>query len=955
MSAFVQTCDTSCLCGGAPAEAPVAVDNRPGLSSISYRIGTWGTFRAAMIAGLSQSQYPQLAGLSTRDPGDFSIALLDAFASVGDVLTFYQERIANEAYLRTATERMSVGYLAGLIGYQPRPGVAASTYLAFNLDTSTGAPATSVIPSGTQVQSVPGAGQTSQIFETTTTIDARPAWNSLTPILTQMRLPAINDVSIYLQGTTTNINPGDGVLIVGGEKEGNPNSNAWDFRRVVSVAADAANNRTLVLFDHPLGSASSSPAQIAVRFFAFRQRAALWGHNAMDVNLAAKALAPSTSSSPTLPSPWAETPLKATGANAAVVQFDAVYPQIAPNAPQSSVSSWIVLTTVAVPVPPAAQSLNAWTELYEVTSVAEQSQSLFLLSGKCTTVGLSGPQINRFAPRWASAFVQSEEIAIAESPYRSPNDAGLPSTGLTLQAGMPSLLEGSLIELSQYVDGLSEGQPLIFTGKRAHIQLAYGVKANTLSLVPIDPAASPIPLSYMQVLEVMAPPVQQPGQTVVLSLQTLDGQSGTLTAQISQFQLVPAPATATTVSEMATLESASSYTDPTDGTSTTSLLLATALANSYDRTTVGINANVAPATHGATVNEVLGAGDGSQAFQTFTLKQSPLTFVPAANAVGAASTLIVSVNDVAWSGVGHLYGQSPSSRVHVTEIADDGTTTIEFGDGNNGARLPTGAQNVLATYRVGLGVAGNLPAGALTLLAARPLGVQAVTNPVPAAGGGDPELLADARANAGLTIQTLDRVVSLADYQSFAQAFAGVGKASADYVWDGSRRSVLITLAAADGSTIDPTATLAQTLISALGLAGDPWVSVLVASYRNVTFELGLSVAIEPDYANASSDVLAAVEAALRAAFSFAQRNFGQPVMFSEVVNVAQNVTGVLAVGIADFYRTDSPPAPNAPTVVSPGLPCAGAQPPIANTSPPQGAELLTLDPGPLLSLTVMS
>lgn len=948
MSAFVQTDDTSCACGGAPAQAPVAVENRPGLSSISYRIGTWGTFRAAMIAGLSQSQYPQLAGLSTRDSGDFSIALLDAFATVADVLTFYQERIANEAYLGTATERMSVGYLAGLIGYQPRPGVAASTYLAFSLDTSTGAPATSIIPSGTQVQSVPGAGQTSQIFETTTTIDARPAWNSLTPILTQLRLPAVNDVSIYLQGTTTNINPGDGVLIVGGEREGNPNSNAWDFRRVVSVAADAANKRTLVRFDRALGTASSSPAQVAVRFFVFRQRAALWGNNAMDCRLAEKALGKK-------PSPWAETPLQATGTNAAVVQFDAVYPQITPNAPQSSVSSWIVLSTVAVSAPPAANSLKEWTELYEVTSVTEQSQNLFLLSGKCTTVGLSGPQINRFAPRWASAFVQSEEIAIAESPYQSPNNAGLPSTGLTLQAGMPSPLEGSVIELSQYVDGLSEGQPLIFTGKRVHIQLAYGVKANTLSLVPIDPAASPIPLSYMQVLEVMAPPVQQPGQTVFLSLRTLAGQTGTLTAQTNQFQLIPAPATAATVSEMATLESASSYTDPTDGTSTTSVLLAKALANSYDRATVGINANVAPATHGATVNEVLGAGDGAQAFQTFTLKQSPLTFVPAANTVGAASTLVVSVNDVTWKGVDYLYGQSPSSRVYVTEIADDATTTVEFGDGNEGARLPTGAQNALATYRVGLGVAGNLPAGALSLLAARPLGVQSVTNPVPAAGGGDPELLADARANAGLTIQTLGRVVSLTDYQSFAQAFAGVGKASANYVWDGRRRSVLITLAAADGSTIDPTATLAQTLISALGLAGDPWVSALVVSYRSATFQLGLSVAIEPDYVNASSDVLAAVEAALRAAFSFGQRNFGQPVMFSEVVNVAQNVTGVLAVGIADFYRTDSPPGPNAPTVASPGLPCAGAQPPVANTSPPQGAELLTLDPGPLHNLTIMS
>ncbi len=130
----------ACGCGAEPPLTPVTIDNRPGLSAIAYRIGTWGTFRAAMIAGLSQSAYPQLAALSTRDPSDFSLALLDAWAVTADVLTFYQERNANEAYLRTAVERMSVGLLAGLIGYQPRPGVAASTQLAFMLDTAPGAP-----------------------------------------------------------------------------------------------------------------------------------------------------------------------------------------------------------------------------------------------------------------------------------------------------------------------------------------------------------------------------------------------------------------------------------------------------------------------------------------------------------------------------------------------------------------------------------------------------------------------------------------------------------------------------------------------------------------------------------------------------------------------------------------------------------------------------------------------
>ena len=70
-----------------------------------------------------------LAGLTTRDPSDPSIALLDAWAVVADVLTFYQERIANEGYLPTALERRSLLELSRLIGYRLRPGVSASVRL----------------------------------------------------------------------------------------------------------------------------------------------------------------------------------------------------------------------------------------------------------------------------------------------------------------------------------------------------------------------------------------------------------------------------------------------------------------------------------------------------------------------------------------------------------------------------------------------------------------------------------------------------------------------------------------------------------------------------------------------------------------------------------------------------------------------------------------------------------
>ena len=118
---------------------------------------------------------PELRGLTTRGSGDPAIALLDGWATVADVLTFYQERIANEGYLRTATERRSILELARLVGYALCPGVAASVYLAFTLEDNYEVD----ISIGARAQSLPGPGELPQSFETGEMLEARAVWNRL--------------------------------------------------------------------------------------------------------------------------------------------------------------------------------------------------------------------------------------------------------------------------------------------------------------------------------------------------------------------------------------------------------------------------------------------------------------------------------------------------------------------------------------------------------------------------------------------------------------------------------------------------------------------------------------------------------------------------------------------------------------------------------------------------------
>src|SRR5829696_5885868 len=179
---MTRPCD---CCEGPRAETPRSTANRPGLSKLDYRVGTHGTFFATMQARMSSQNNPPLAALKTRERSDPSIALLDAWAMVGDVLTFYQERIANEGYLRTATERRSVLELARLVGYRLKPGLSASVYLAYTLEPTQD---NTVIDIGNKAQSLPGPGEFPQIFETAEKLIARSGVNLMKPRLTQPQL-----------------------------------------------------------------------------------------------------------------------------------------------------------------------------------------------------------------------------------------------------------------------------------------------------------------------------------------------------------------------------------------------------------------------------------------------------------------------------------------------------------------------------------------------------------------------------------------------------------------------------------------------------------------------------------------------------------------------------------------------------------------------------------------------
>lgn len=887
MSSFANPMDPVALetCGCCePTPSPAPVFNRPGLPALSYRIGTQATFLSRMLSDLHANTLldrTSLVALTTRAPDDPAIALLDAWATVADVLTFYQERIANEGFLRTATERLSVLQLARAIGYELSAGVAASTYLAFTLQDAPGSPASVAIAKGTKVQSVPPQGKLPQTFETIEDIVARPGWNALHPKTTyQLRFPA-GASSHFLQGTSTRLQPGDSILIVGDERLKDATEDRWDYRIVTKVTPYPDLNITQVTWIPGLGGGGVLPAASNPKLYAFRQRAHIFGYNAPDWRSMStdvkKAYDPSTQDPPN-PGQSTDWPGLNPFNTGFTFELDAVYPRIL-------VGSWVAL------VQQYGQELTPIKELYRVLNAAPVSVADFTLAGQATRLELdSNDHLTEFGRRQTAVFAQSEELPWVDSPFTNPDgaDAIVTLNDPVSQRSIDPVGGSDRIHilLDRVVHGLAHQQTLIISGKWIRLK----VTSSGLELVSPDGTTAK-PILVAETLQVLGATLAAQDGTRIWHVRvksTLD--EGYVTAPPSSFTFYAADKSDPIVSEAVVVDAV----DLVDGGASSEITLLTAVQNIYEPQTVTIYANIARATHGETVKEVLGSGDTGQPNQSFSLKKPPLTHVSASTPSGAQSTLQVRVDDVLWAESPSLYGLGPRDNDFIVRIDDNAKPTITLGDGLSGQRPPTGVENITAVYRSGIGLDGNVDSGVLTMLLTRPLGVRSVNNPLPATGAAAPEHLAQARNNAPLKVQTLDRIVSLEDYENFAAGFAGIGKAESAAIWNHDKRIVFLTVAGADGSALDPSSAVLQNLQLAIAEFHDPVQQVQIGPYTNLTFKLQATVLVDPRYI--IDQVIANVQTALIDTFSFAKRNFSQPVTGAEVVTVMQDVTGVVAV-----------------------------------------------------------
>jgi hypothetical protein len=840
-----------------------AVTNPRGHTSIRYQIASYGTLREGMLREVSRD-VRYLRDLNTRDPADPTIALIDGWAMAGDVIGFYAERIANESYLKTATERRSIRSLARLIDYELRPGKAAEADLAFALEDAPGAPAEVTIPVGVKVNSIPGPGETMVTFETVEEIVARPGLNAMRP--RSSRPQTLDDVEaasgarcagqlgevrrgdwlILARGATqllkrvevVTLLPPEGVTQIDFEEDpARPPVLLLPIMATVtffpsmfgqslaqpllaaqvhgftrdqsSFEADLASSRIDVLQLSAYLSYYQAPtfnlATLTDGLFRFKSRAAVFGHNVV------------------LPT----TVAKMNGAFwLRRLHLDVELPELRPD-------GWIAL--VAPGLTPFIARVGT------VETVTARSDKF---SARVTRVTLSSD----LPAGWSNVDVSDVTVLVDSRPLVL---APLPVT---------EDVTGSNLPLDAFHAGLAVGRPVAVTGERADLPGVVESQLHDIAQILLE-----------------------------------DGY--------------------------------------------TRLVLASAITGPFRRDSVTVNGNVALATHGETGGQSLGHGDASQTSQRFRLPIIPLTHIGAANPSGVAAALSIWIGGILWSELDSLREAGPLDRVYALSYGEDGATYVQFGDGVNGRRLPTGTNNVVAVWRKGLGADGMVRAGQLSLLSGAPQGVKGVTNPLPATGAADGETLDDARANAPLSVMTLDRIVTLRDYEDFARSFAGVAKAHAIWAYVGTSRAVFLTVAAIDGAVMAERDI--ANLRDAIARASDSATAIRISPHIPAWFKLEANIRVFPD--RIATDVIAAVDAALRDTFSFSRRELGQPVARSEVIAAIQAVDGVDWVDLDALYRGSI--VGNA-AVLTAAVPRSAQR--LTGSALPAPAELLSLFPGTL-------
>jgi hypothetical protein len=830
------------------------VTNQPGLAAIRDRVDDFTGFRRALLRSLPEEQ---ALGPWRPAAGDLGLQFLEWWAYVADILTFYNERIANECYLRTAQFPESIAGLVALLGYVPAPGLAA-TGMVGAIRTTKHLAEPVVIPDGMQLSSTPTPGVPAQTFEAAAATFPGPSDVSATTLPNPNLDVRTNDsgqdvgpASVLLAGKVNGVKASDELLLVEkGWAGGNVN---WAAVTIASTAAEtdlntgAVNTRvqftsaavwgTVKQSSIPVQSVSESIGLIAEKvdpLFMSTSSASSHAVSLASESLAMHSLAQSQIFSQTLFSNIANVWRRGL-LDMSVGQPVSTGPKQATDyrllKPTAATSLWS-LTSGSSPDVPVENSANPVRVDLSTTVRSIRPGDLVFFDG--------GSQPGSVLGHVTTTADKMGTTAFPESLSPPAPDIVIPYTQLAVETSDPGTLGG-------YASGAA-----------VTVRYSYRDVGSVLPNAPLPLTALP---TAVQVPAGFALPLG-------VSQALLEDATGVGTV----VQVAPNPTTdGTTQLTLSPLPPAQSTFDPA---------LQVPLRLLFD---------VVSVSRGITVShEVLGNGNAAVPNQRFTLQKSPLTYL--ASGAGWVPALWVYVDGILWTEVPTFYNQPTRAQVYVVERSPDQNATIRFGDGVNGSRLTSGTGNVVAKYRYGSGAASP-PAGRLTTMLSRQPNLASIHNPVPVSGGKDPQPPEDVKADAPASVFTFGRAISAIDYEVVAAQAAGVSRVKAYWTFDAAAQRTLVKIYVNDDA--------GGVANAACALAGsdDPNRPVAVAPAAQIIVSVSATLVVAAD--RVVDDVVAAATTAFTdpdtGAFSPTEMGIGQW-LYRSHVDAALSVPGVVAV-----------------------------------------------------------
>lgn len=315
--------------------------------------------------------------------------------------------------------------------------------------------------------------------------------------------------------------------------------------------------------------------------------------------------------------------------------------------------------------------------------------------------------------------------------------------------------------------------------------------------------------------------------------------------------------------------------------------------------------NVALVSHGVTASSALGSGDGITANRKLAVPESPVAAVVDTSGT-PSSSLVVRVDGRRWTEVPTLFG-SGASETFETRVGPEGEVEVRFGDGVDGMIPGSGADNIVATYRVGGGTVGEVSAGEIDTLLGSIRGVRSIIGAGPTAGGADQSREQQLRREAPTRARAMDRVVALTDLADVALAFPGVSHAVG---WVGAGPAALgcppgphvAVLRHGSSGVREALPAEVDAVSMYLDARRDITVPLCVVSAEVVPVTMAVTVTVDP--ALDPSEVSAKVFAAILdpdGVLASERRDLGQPLDRSDVAAVTHGVEGVVGIDTLDL------------------------------------------------------